>query len=321
VSSQAPPLVSIGIPTWNRANSLERAVLSALGQDYRPLEVVVSDNASTDPTADLCRRLAASHPEVVYLAHPVNRGATANFVAALTAAHGEYFMWLGDDDWLGDGYIRECMRVHRSDPGFALVSGLPMHHGPEGSLGPTPRTVDVTDDYAPDRVVSYYRQVSDNGVIYGIARRANLLQIPFRHVFGMDWHLVAALAVRGKILTLTSVELHRERRILPKSEGVSARSIGYPRWHSWFPTLTIALSALRMIWFDDAYRRLPARTSTGIRVAWICLGKRRVFGKPPLGKSVRDAFTAAVAVAQRRLPVPVYSFLRSLYRRLRPPRR
>jgi len=70
--------VSIGIPTYNRAAGLERAVASVLGQTHRELELVISDNASTDNTPELCARLSASDARVRFLRQPFNRGPTAN---------------------------------------------------------------------------------------------------------------------------------------------------------------------------------------------------------------------------------------------------
>ena len=98
--SDKAPLVSIGIPTHNRERLVSRAIESALHQDYPHIEIVISDNASTDSTPEICRRYSQERPNVRYIQQTQNVGATKNFDAVLQRSSGEFFMWLGDDDWL-----------------------------------------------------------------------------------------------------------------------------------------------------------------------------------------------------------------------------
>src|ERR1700687_633000 len=105
------PLVSIGLPTYNRAVGLGRAIESVLAQDYRNIELIVSDNASTDETERLCTEYCRRDSRVRYLRQETNRGAISNFRAVVAHAQGEFFMWLGDDDWLDQGYLSECLRI------------------------------------------------------------------------------------------------------------------------------------------------------------------------------------------------------------------
>ena len=123
------PKVSIGIPTYNRADLLRRSIESALGQDYPNIEVLISDNASTDNTPDICWfYLNTCGSRIKYVRQPVNLGATANFSKVLEMASGEFFMWLGDDDWIDTSYVRSCVQELLSDPTLALVSGSPQYY-------------------------------------------------------------------------------------------------------------------------------------------------------------------------------------------------
>jgi putative flippase GtrA len=91
-------LVTIGIPTRNRCGYVVEAVRSALAQTYAHIEVIVSDNASTDATVGKLREIG--DPRLTVLAQPANLGMVGNFNACLDAAHGEYFLMLSDDDVL-----------------------------------------------------------------------------------------------------------------------------------------------------------------------------------------------------------------------------
>src|SRR5713101_5512568 len=122
------PLVSIGIPTYNRSLSLERAVESALGQDYDKLEIVISDNASTDETGDVCVQLCKRDARIRYIRQPKNLGMTENFRQALAASRGAFFMWLSDDDWLGPSYISDCMHFLTNNEDYVLVCGTDKYY-------------------------------------------------------------------------------------------------------------------------------------------------------------------------------------------------
>jgi GT2 family glycosyltransferase len=212
------PLVSVGIPTFNRAESLRRAAASALGQTHRRLEVVISDNASTDATIDACRELAAADPRVRVLRHPVNRGPIANFNAVLDELSGEYAMLLADDDWLDADYVERCLGELRARPDHALVGGVPRYYDGDVPVHDGLRT-NLPQDNGATRVRRYLRGVDDNGIFYGLARNEDLQRAtPMRDVLGSDWLLVAALAFSGKVLTLSDTHINR-------SLGGTSRSI------------------------------------------------------------------------------------------------
>jgi len=110
-------LVTIAIPTYNRKDYLRLAVESALAQTHKEIEILISDNASTDGTASYLRGL--HDPRIVIIEQPTNLGMVGNFNACLTNARGEFFLMLSDDDVLKPHAIEE-------------LAG-PMMHG-EGSI-------------------------------------------------------------------------------------------------------------------------------------------------------------------------------------------
>lgn len=102
-----PPLVTIGISTYNRANEfLPVCLQSAVAQGYANLEILVSDNASSDDTEGVVKRLADAR--VRYVKQPRNLGANGNFNYCLDHARGEFFLLLHDDDLLDPDMIERC---------------------------------------------------------------------------------------------------------------------------------------------------------------------------------------------------------------------
>jgi glycosyltransferase involved in cell wall biosynthesis len=98
--SPGAPKVTIGLPVRNGERFLERAIDSVLGQTFDDLELVISDNASTDRTQEICASYASRDP----------------------LARGEYFRWLGVDDWLELDYVSECVAALDANPHCIAVT-------------------------------------------------------------------------------------------------------------------------------------------------------------------------------------------------------
>lgn len=113
------PLVTIAIPTYNRAgNYLREAVLCASAQTYQNIEIIVSDNCSTDDTEAVMKGF--SDPRIRYYRQNVNIGANNNFNYCLDRARGSYFLLFHDDDSIDPDFIDTCMKSadYRTDVGL-----------------------------------------------------------------------------------------------------------------------------------------------------------------------------------------------------------
>ena len=116
------PLVTIAIPTFNRAALLKRCIAAALAQSYPYFEVFVSDNASTDETPEVLkafddRRLRSTRQQT-------NIGLVGNWNACLAQAKGEYIVFVSDDDIVEPWFLDRCIDVVRSEPRVPIVIAL-----------------------------------------------------------------------------------------------------------------------------------------------------------------------------------------------------
>ena len=94
----ANPLVTICVPTRNRVASLKRSIKKILDQDYTPLEIIISDNASTDDTEGFCEELEKSDHRVRYVRHQQNIGLHGNLNFCLGSGDGEFLCIFHDHD-------------------------------------------------------------------------------------------------------------------------------------------------------------------------------------------------------------------------------
>ena len=245
------PLVTIGIPTYNRAEMLKRSIESALSQDYAMIEVIISDNASTDDTQGVCQEFNNKDNRVKYIRQPSNNGASANFAEVLKRASGEYFMWLGDDDWIDASYVSHCMSFLRADSDLALVSGAPIYYR-DGIKAYEGRMFDLLNKSWVIRVTRYYFMVTDNGLFYGIMCTAKLQQIVIPNTMGGDWHLIANIISIGKSRMSPLVAVHRELGGATTSYRQIVKSLGLPTIQAIFPMTTIAFGACESIILEGA---------------------------------------------------------------------
>ena len=112
--------VSIGLPVYNGANYVAEAIESALAQTNGDLELVISDNASSDATEEICREFASRDGRVRYARAEQNGGAAWNFNRTFELSRGEYFKWLAHDDAIDPQYLARCVNVLDQDPTVVL---------------------------------------------------------------------------------------------------------------------------------------------------------------------------------------------------------
>lgn len=122
-ANRAGDIVTVGLASYNRPQLLKRAIASIKSQTYQNLEILVSDNGSTDPqVVALIEEFSAANPRVKVFLQNVNQGPFFNFRTLLENATGKYFIWLADDDYWCDSFL-ENLVLHARQSGAALTYG------------------------------------------------------------------------------------------------------------------------------------------------------------------------------------------------------
>jgi len=110
------PRVSVGMPVYNCERYVAEAIESHLRQTYTDFELVITDNASTDRSEEICRAYASRDPRIKYHRNPENLGAGGNFRRCFELAQGDYFRWTPSDDVVGPELLELCVEVLDRDP-------------------------------------------------------------------------------------------------------------------------------------------------------------------------------------------------------------
>jgi len=118
---QITPLVSVGIPTFNRPDGLRRALECLTGQTYRNLEIIVSDNCSPGSEVhEVVHQYMREDPRIQFHRQPINNGSEFNFKFVLEQATGDYFIWAADDDLCKPDMIATLLSAMEANPNAAL---------------------------------------------------------------------------------------------------------------------------------------------------------------------------------------------------------
>jgi len=108
--------VSVGLPVYNGEGTLTRAIESILSQDYPNIELVISDNGSTDRTYEILVELSEQHSNIRVHRSSVNRGWTWNANKTFELSRGEYFLWAADDDFYEFSFISSAIKELECHP-------------------------------------------------------------------------------------------------------------------------------------------------------------------------------------------------------------
>lgn len=115
------PVVTVGLPVFNGGEILYQAIESILSQEYQNIELIISDNCSTDNTKEICLKYKKLDQRVKYYRLEENLGAIKNFTNVLGLSDTPYFMWASHDDLREPAFINKCLEKLEEDSSIALV--------------------------------------------------------------------------------------------------------------------------------------------------------------------------------------------------------
>lgn len=199
-------LVSIGLPTHNGEPFIAQALESLLRQDHREIEIVVSDNASTDRTPEIVRDFIRRDSRIRH--EPIGEllSAPRNFNRVFSLTRAPHFMWAADDDLWDPSYVRRCLAALAANPAAVMAGSGLRFIDPEGQPIATDYTVYDNPDLSSRSVVDRIRiLLRRRGYyqVYGLARRDALERTHlFQDVYGSDVVLTYELAMLGPILRI-----------------------------------------------------------------------------------------------------------------------
>jgi len=196
------------MPVYNAERYLEGALRSVLSQTLGDLEVVISDNASTDGTEEICREAARMDERVRYFRMRENYGIIENFNTVFRLSTGRYFKWAASDDVCAADYLMEAVKVLDRDPTVVLAWATPVgidEHGDRVNRPDEASDFNASDSaFSEDPTVRFGHLLRNlwyaDGPVYGVFRADTLTRtrelVP-RHM-SSDHLLLVELCLMGR---------------------------------------------------------------------------------------------------------------------------
>jgi glycosyltransferase involved in cell wall biosynthesis len=265
--------VTIGLPTFNRADMIARTIDSVLDQTYGDWELIISDNASTDGTRSVCERAAARDERITYIRQPVNLGLVGNFNFLSEVGRGPFFMYLADDDWLGESFLERCVAILEDRPDVVLSCGVALRtlrgQRLDDDRFPAPS---LTHDSGTRRVLGFFTARGKAAYFHGLRRMwATERAGPLRNHYGADDQQMASTAYLGKITVVPGAYYHKNFDVVPSPQDI-ARKLQLSRVHSRHPVLVYLGAGVADIgWRRPAYEKMSRRSRLALGLASMAL--------------------------------------------------
>jgi glycosyltransferase involved in cell wall biosynthesis len=193
-----PPRLSVGLPVYNSSTYVAESIEALLGQTFEDFELIISDNASTDDTGDICRRYEKLDSRVRYFRQPRNIGLAPNHNFCVMKAKGELFKWGAGDDLYARDLIEKCVAALDEDPKVVLAhSWTAMIDGKGAVFQANEYPLATSAARAPERFRSILNDSGgdDDG---GVIRRGVLLRTAMKGSYHhADRTIIAELVLHG----------------------------------------------------------------------------------------------------------------------------
>jgi glycosyltransferase involved in cell wall biosynthesis len=202
------PLVSVGIPTFNRVALLDKAIKCTVNQTYKNLEIIISDNATPgDEVESLVKSYMDKDKRISFKKHTLNYGGLKNFEYLINKAKGKYFVFAGDDDVRSLDFIeKNLFFLERNIDYVASTSPVRFENRDFDKYVMGDDSID--EDDSADRVIHFYNRWHGNGRFYSLIRRQELQKIySINDFFGGDWIVIIRLLQLGKFKRISEGEL------------------------------------------------------------------------------------------------------------------
>lgn len=248
------PLVSIGMPLFNEARFVKDSLDSILAQDYPNLEIIVSDNASTDETLSICQSSIGERIDVLLHRFDENRGAAENFRYVLNASKGKYFMWASGHDLWAPNYIRENVKLLEAAPTAVVAFGTSVWI--DGNGAKIAKYFGYTDTRGMAPVARFFTIFWGNmHPVLGLMRKSALDKTrSMVNAVGTDLILLSQLALQGDFVHAPDTlwqrrEFRKESTHADKMKRYCSKECGLTRSYlsKIFPLLRIPIELARNI--------------------------------------------------------------------------
>ncbi|MGH7461448.1 MAG: glycosyltransferase family 2 protein [Longimicrobiales bacterium] len=226
----SPPRITIGMPVYNGAATIAQSIESLLAQTCTDFEFIISDNASTDNTADLIADYARMDSRVRCIRQHCNLGSPGNYSFVALAARGKYLKWAAAGDWCAPTFLERSLEAIQRDPDAVLAAPRTrLFSGDLSNARDYERDIEILEEQPLHRFFHQISEMQLNNAMNGLIRISALRRTPLIEAyFHSDMVLMGRLALLGKFLLVNEPLLYRR---MEPSTATSLQSEAEKRHH------------------------------------------------------------------------------------------
>jgi len=216
------PLISIGLPVYNGDKFLSIALDSLINQTFQDFEIIIFDNASTDNTANICKKFKEKDQRIKYFRNKKNIGARNNFNIILNYVNTPYFMWAAHDDVWEPTYIEELIVQLTLDKSRALIFSMFDSIDENGNVVRNyPKMTNLLTQFSSNdmffrvhQFINFNERDGKANLIYGIMRTKIIKKIGgiiqySDKTFGIDNLTLLLILLEGKFYIMNKLLFHK----------------------------------------------------------------------------------------------------------------
>ena len=205
------PLVTIGVPVYNGERFLAQCLDSLLSQTFRDYTLLISDNASTDSTAEICKRYVRSDTRVRYHRNDINIGLYGNFNFLLRSARTRYVKLASADDFWAPAMLGDAVKAMERDPSLVLCCPKAVLVDKDGrEIRRYETSLHLIED---DPVVRFTRVLTEIGLVNQLmgVMRTDMVRsaLQLMNEPGADTVFLAELSLYGKTMEIPEYQYFR----------------------------------------------------------------------------------------------------------------
>lgn len=248
--------VTVGIPVYNGEKSIKKAIDSVLNQTFMDFEIIISDNASTDSTKEICEEYSKNNDEITYIRQKKNLGYIKNFLYTLNYTESKYFVWLSADDFWEPTFLEKNISI--LDSKKDIVGSV----GKIGIIGNYYHKFDY--DQNDNIIIKFYKKIRQHYLsleyfgtyggkykdrvrmclksfryglfIFSVFRTDVLKKSANFHIIPWDWGLILLILKYGNLHVIDEVLQYRNPGGISNSNAISFfRQRNIQLYHLLFP--------------------------------------------------------------------------------------
>ena len=251
------PIISVAMPVYNGAKWLPSAIDSILNQTCTDFEIVISDNASTDNSEEICRNYAKKDPRIRYFRNSINLGVSENFNMAFKHSVGKYVKWATTNDYIKPTMLERCVEILEKNSDVVLCYCKTRLFNPsENYEEDYEDNLHLMQESPSVRFSTYFENARLNNIMNGVIRSDSLKKTGlYKRYIAADVNMIAELVFYGKFYEIPEYLFYR--RMDPESatkmksaeevwryyDPDNSRKMLFQHWKYYFNLLLPAIAA------------------------------------------------------------------------------